>query len=125
MCLCVYAHRSLQDLARQSGLNYGTVSDSAVYQYFRTKGTNPLEHDSTFSEVWRTINKHQGKGNSVDSPAEGIRKVEHMCRLYTLTGHFIRNTNTIFLKGTGGHNIGSSKMAVSDSIMLHTYLEPC
>ncbi|XP_062861752.1 glutamate receptor ionotropic, delta-1-like [Trichomycterus rosablanca] len=68
--------RSLQDLARQSGVNYGTVRDSAVFHYFRMKGTNPLEHDSTFSELWRTINKHQGKVNCVDSPTEGIRKVK-------------------------------------------------
>lgn len=56
-------------------LDYGTVRDSAVYDYFRAKGTNPLEQDSTYAELWRTISKNNGQDYSVSSPSEGIRKV--------------------------------------------------
>uniref|UniRef100_A0A673LR30 Glutamate receptor n=1 Tax=Sinocyclocheilus rhinocerous TaxID=307959 RepID=A0A673LR30_9TELE len=70
------AVRTFQDLSKQTELSYGTVRDSAVFEYFRVKGTNPLEQDSTFAELWRTINKNQGQDNSVTSPAEGIRKVK-------------------------------------------------
>uniref|UniRef100_A0A3Q4I9E4 Glutamate ionotropic receptor delta type subunit 1 n=1 Tax=Neolamprologus brichardi TaxID=32507 RepID=A0A3Q4I9E4_NEOBR len=66
--------RSFQDLARQIDVDYGTVRDSAVYDYFRNKGTNPLEQDSTYSELWRTISKNNGMDYSVSSPSEGIRK---------------------------------------------------
>lgn len=79
VCVCggvyVCVFRSLQDLVQQSGINYGTVRDSAVFEYFKMKGTNPLEQESTFSELWRTINKHQGQENCVHTLAEGIRKV--------------------------------------------------
>uniref|UniRef100_A0A4W6DSX8 Glutamate receptor n=1 Tax=Lates calcarifer TaxID=8187 RepID=A0A4W6DSX8_LATCA len=51
---------SFQDLARQIDVDYGTVRDSAVYDYFRNKGTNPLEQDSTYAELWRTISKNNG-----------------------------------------------------------------
>ncbi|MGH0149520.1 UNVERIFIED_CONTAM: hypothetical protein FKN15_015463, partial [Acipenser sinensis] len=66
--------KSFQDLARQADVSYGTVRDSAVYDYFRAKGTNSLEQDSTFSELWRTISKNNGADNSVSGPSEGIRK---------------------------------------------------
>lgn len=56
-------------------LVYGTVRDSAVYEYFRAKGTNPLEQDSTYAELWKVINKNNGFENSVSSPSEGIKKV--------------------------------------------------
>ncbi|XP_047232955.1 glutamate receptor ionotropic, delta-1 isoform X2 [Girardinichthys multiradiatus] len=68
------AIRSFQDLARQIDVDYGTVRDSAVYDYFRNKGTNPLEQDSTYAELWRTISKNDGMDYSVSSPSEGIRK---------------------------------------------------
>lgn len=67
--------RTFQDLARQMDYAYGTVRDSAVYDYFRAKGTNPLEQDSTYAELWRTISKNNGQDFSVSSPSEGIRKV--------------------------------------------------
>uniref|UniRef100_A0A3Q2CAE0 Glutamate receptor n=1 Tax=Cyprinodon variegatus TaxID=28743 RepID=A0A3Q2CAE0_CYPVA len=69
-----HAIRSFQDLARQIEVDYGTVRDSAVYDYFRNKGTNPLEQDSTYAELWRTISKNDGLDYSVSSPSEGIRK---------------------------------------------------
>ena len=56
-------------------VSYGTVRDSAVYEYFKNKGTNPLEQDSTYAELWRTISKNNGHDYSVSSPSEGIRKV--------------------------------------------------
>ncbi|KAK1881412.1 Glutamate receptor ionotropic delta-1 [Dissostichus eleginoides] len=56
-----HAIRSFQDLARQMEVDYGTVRDSAVYDYFRNKGTNPLEQDSTTLRV---------------QPSEGIRKAK-------------------------------------------------
>uniref|UniRef100_A0A8C9RAW5 Glutamate receptor n=1 Tax=Scleropages formosus TaxID=113540 RepID=A0A8C9RAW5_SCLFO len=68
--------RTFQDLAKQIDLSYGTVRDSAVYDYFRAKGTNPLEQDSTFAELWRTISKNNGQDHSVSSPSEGIRKAK-------------------------------------------------
>ncbi|KAK1794369.1 hypothetical protein P4O66_011248 [Electrophorus voltai] len=68
--------RTFQDLARQVDLDYGTVRDSAVYDYFRAKGTNPLEQDSTYAELWRTISKNDGQDHSVSSPSEGIRKAK-------------------------------------------------
>lgn len=68
--------RTFQDLARQMDVDYGTVRDSAVYDYFRNKGTNPLEQDGTYAELWRTMSKNSGMEHSVSSPSEGIRKVE-------------------------------------------------
>ncbi|XP_026165336.1 glutamate receptor ionotropic, delta-1 [Mastacembelus armatus] len=70
------AVRSFQDLSKQVDLVYGTVKDSAMYEYFRAKGTNPLEQDSTFAELWKTINKNNGFENSVSSPSEGIKKAK-------------------------------------------------
>lgn len=67
--------RTFQDLSKQLEMSYGTVRDSAVYEYFRAKGTNPLEQDSTFAELWRTISKNGGADNCVSNPSEGIRKV--------------------------------------------------
>ncbi|AWP18189.1 putative glutamate receptor ionotropic delta-1-like, partial [Scophthalmus maximus] len=72
----VVSSRSFQDLARQMDVDYGTVRDSAVYDYFRNKGTNPLEQDSTYAELWRTISKSDGMDYSVSSPSEGIRKAK-------------------------------------------------
>lgn len=75
-CLAAFLHfRTFQDLSKQVEMSYGTVRDSAVYEYFRAKGTNPLEQDSTFAELWRTISKNGGADNCVSSPSEGIRKV--------------------------------------------------
>ncbi|XP_046889094.1 glutamate receptor ionotropic, delta-1 isoform X2 [Hypomesus transpacificus] len=68
--------RTFQDLSRQMDVSYGTVRDSAVYNYFRNKGTNPLEQDSTYAELWRTISKNNGQDYSVSSPSEGIRKAK-------------------------------------------------
>ncbi|XP_048842702.1 glutamate receptor ionotropic, delta-1 isoform X1 [Brienomyrus brachyistius] len=68
--------RTFQDLAKQMDLSYGTVRDSAVYDYFQAKGTNPLEQDGTYAELWRTISKNNGHENSVSSPSEGIRKAK-------------------------------------------------
>ncbi|CAL9687653.1 unnamed protein product [Knipowitschia caucasica] len=70
------AVRSFADLSKQSDLMYGTVRDSAVYEYFRAKGTNPLEQDNTFAELWKIVNKNNGHDNSVSSPMEGIKKVK-------------------------------------------------
>uniref|UniRef100_A0A3Q2QYT9 Glutamate ionotropic receptor delta type subunit 1 n=1 Tax=Fundulus heteroclitus TaxID=8078 RepID=A0A3Q2QYT9_FUNHE len=70
------AVRSFQDLSKQVDLAYGTVRDSAVYEYFRAKGTNPLEQDSTFAELWKVVNKNNGFDNSVSSPSEGIKKAK-------------------------------------------------
>ncbi|XP_034408138.1 glutamate receptor ionotropic, delta-1 isoform X2 [Cyclopterus lumpus] len=70
------AVRSFQDLSKQVDLVYGTVRDSAVYEYFQAKGTNPLEQDSTFAELWKTINKNDAYENSVPSPSEGIKKAK-------------------------------------------------
>ncbi|XP_005474351.1 glutamate receptor ionotropic, delta-1 isoform X1 [Oreochromis niloticus] len=70
------AVRSFQDLSKQVDLVYGTVRDSAVYEYFRAKGTNPLEQDSTYAELWKVINKNNGFENSVSSPSEGIKKAK-------------------------------------------------
>ncbi|XP_064858367.1 glutamate receptor ionotropic, delta-1-like [Oncorhynchus nerka] len=68
--------RTFQDLSRQMDVSYGTVRDSAVYEYFKNKGTNPLEQDSTYAELWRTISKNNGHDYSVSSPSEGIRKAK-------------------------------------------------
>ncbi|KAM9716153.1 LOW QUALITY PROTEIN: glutamate receptor ionotropic, delta-1-like [Menidia menidia] len=70
-----HAIRSFQDLARQMEVDYGTVRDSAVYEYFRNKGTNPLEQDSTYAELWRSLSQNGGLDHCVSSPSEGIRKV--------------------------------------------------
>lgn len=67
---------TFQDLSKQLEMSYGTVRDSAVYEYFRAKGTNPLEQDSTFAELWRTISKNGGADNCVSNPSEGIRKAK-------------------------------------------------
>ncbi|XP_055517796.1 glutamate receptor ionotropic, delta-1-like [Leucoraja erinacea] len=67
---------SFQDLAKQSELSYGTVKDSSVYEYFQAKGTNPLEQDSTYAELWRTISKHNGAENCISTVHEGIAKIK-------------------------------------------------
>lgn len=51
------------------------MRESAVFEYFKAKGTNPLEQDSTFAELWKTVNKNNGLENCVSSPSEGIKKV--------------------------------------------------
>ncbi|XP_037133987.1 glutamate receptor ionotropic, delta-1-like isoform X6 [Syngnathus acus] len=71
-----HAIRSFQDLSRQMEVDYGTVRDSAVYDYLRNKGTNPLEQDGTYAELWRTVSKNGGLEFSVSSPSEGIRKAK-------------------------------------------------
>ncbi|KAM6951810.1 glutamate receptor ionotropic, delta-1 isoform 2-T2 [Aplochiton taeniatus] len=71
-----HAVRSFQDLSRQMDVSYGTVRDSAVYDYFKNKGTNPMEQDNTYAELWRTISKNHGQDNSVSGPSEGIRKAK-------------------------------------------------
>ncbi|XP_073209460.1 glutamate receptor ionotropic, delta-1 isoform X7 [Lepidochelys kempii] len=68
--------RTFQDLSKQMDMSYGTVRDSAVYEYFKAKGTNPLEQDNTFAELWRTISKNNGADNCVSNPSEGIRKAK-------------------------------------------------
>ncbi|XP_065602855.1 glutamate receptor ionotropic, delta-1 isoform X2 [Cyrtonyx montezumae] len=68
--------RTFQDLSKQMDISYGTVRDSAVYEYFKAKGTNPLEQDNTFAELWRTISKNNGMDNCVSNPSEGIRKAK-------------------------------------------------
>ncbi|KAM6443663.1 glutamate receptor ionotropic, delta-1 isoform 1-T2 [Liasis olivaceus] len=68
--------RTFQDLSKQMEVSYGTVRDSAVYEYFKAKGTNPLEQDSTFAELWKTISKNNGADNCVATPSEGIRKAK-------------------------------------------------
>ncbi|XP_060097061.1 glutamate receptor ionotropic, delta-1 isoform X2 [Heteronotia binoei] len=68
--------RTFQDLSKQMDVSYGTVKDSAVYEYFKAKGTNPLEQDSTFAELWKTISKNNGADNCVANPSEGIRKAK-------------------------------------------------
>uniref|UniRef100_A0A8B9K6S4 Glutamate receptor n=1 Tax=Astyanax mexicanus TaxID=7994 RepID=A0A8B9K6S4_ASTMX len=78
------AVRTFQDLSKQADLSYGTVKESAVYEYFKVKGTNPLEQDSTYAELWRTINKNQGQDNSVSTPADGIRKVRSYAFLWDM-----------------------------------------
>ncbi|XP_072439689.1 glutamate receptor ionotropic, delta-1-like isoform X2 [Chiloscyllium punctatum] len=67
---------SFQDLVKQSDLSYGTVRDSSVYEYFQAKGTNPLEQDSTYAELWRAISKNNGADNCVSATNEGIRKIK-------------------------------------------------
>ncbi|ELW65972.1 Glutamate receptor delta-1 subunit [Tupaia chinensis] len=79
-----YRLRTFQDLSKQVEMSYGTVRDSAVYEYFRAKGTNPLEQDSTFAELWRTISKNGGADNCVSGPSEGIRKVEDVAPVVSL-----------------------------------------
>ncbi|OCT71958.1 hypothetical protein XELAEV_18034936mg [Xenopus laevis] len=68
--------RTFQDLAKQVDLPYGTVKDSSVYEYFKSKGANTLVQDRTFAELWRTIGKNNGSDNCVSSPSEGIRKAK-------------------------------------------------
>lgn len=51
------------------------MRESAVFEYFKAKGTNPLEQDNTFAELWKTVNKNNGLENSVSNPSEGIKKV--------------------------------------------------
>ncbi|KAJ7403074.1 hypothetical protein BTVI_80673 [Pitangus sulphuratus] len=75
--------RTFQDLSKQMDISYGTVRDSAVYEYFKAKGTNPLEQDNTFAELWRTISKNNGADNCVSNPSEGIRKVSKAYVLFT------------------------------------------
>ncbi|MCI4382272.1 hypothetical protein PGIGA_G00013010 [Pangasianodon gigas] len=125
--------RSLQDLAQQSGINYGTVRDSAVFEYFKMKGTNPLEQDSTFSELWRTINKHQGQENCVHTLAEGIRKVKQEAYVFlwdiavleyaALTDDECSLTATSDPQHTKGYGIALQHGSPHRDILSHTILE--
>ncbi|KAK3538010.1 hypothetical protein QTP70_027330 [Hemibagrus guttatus] len=126
--------RSLQDLAQQSGVNYGTVRDSAVFEYFKMKGTNPLEQDSTFSELWRTINKHQGQENCVHSLAEGIRKVKQEAYAFlwdmavleyaALTDDECSLTATSDPQHTKGYGIALQHGSPHRDILSHTSVPP-
>ncbi|XP_055024079.2 glutamate receptor ionotropic, delta-2 isoform X1 [Misgurnus anguillicaudatus] len=69
--------QSLQDLAKQTDLPYGTVLDSAVYDQVRSKGINPFERDPMYSQMWRMINRTGGAENNVEESKEGIRKVKY------------------------------------------------
>ncbi|KAI7797652.1 glutamate receptor ionotropic [Triplophysa rosa] len=69
--------KSLQDLAKQTDLPYGTVLDSAVYEQVRSKGMNPFERDPMYSQMWRMINRTGGADNNVEESKEGIRKVKY------------------------------------------------
>ncbi|XP_056629206.1 glutamate receptor ionotropic, delta-2 isoform X1 [Triplophysa dalaica] len=69
--------QSLQDLAKQTDLPYGTVLDSAVYEQVRSKGMNPFERDPMYSQMWRMINRTGGPDNNVEESKEGIRKVKY------------------------------------------------
>lgn len=71
----MFPSRSLQDLAKQTDLPYGTVLDSAVYDQVRSKGMNPFERDPMYSQMWRMINRTGGAENNVEESKEGIRKV--------------------------------------------------
>lgn len=78
LCAAVFhcfPSRSLQDLAKQTDLPYGTVLDSAVYEQVRSKGMNPFERDPMYSQMWRMINRTGGPDNNVEESKEGIRKV--------------------------------------------------
>lgn len=81
-------------------VDYGTVRDSAVYDYFMNKGTNPLEQDSTYAELWRTISRNNGLDYCVSSPSEGIRKVGCVFRL----GQF---TTTVSAEVPSKHNLAN------------------
>uniref|UniRef100_A0A8C6SIZ3 Glutamate receptor, ionotropic, delta 1a n=1 Tax=Neogobius melanostomus TaxID=47308 RepID=A0A8C6SIZ3_9GOBI len=78
------AVRSFADLSKQSDLMYGTVRDSAVYEFFRAKGTNPLEQDNMFAELWKIVSKNNGHDNSVSGPMEGIKKVNSYAFLWDM-----------------------------------------
>lgn len=94
--------RTFQDLSKQMDISYGTVRDSAVYEYFKAKGTNPLEQDNTFAELWRTISKNNGADNCVSNPSEGIRKVRldhqgfHL--IFVLYQYCLRGVNHVKLQ---------------------------
>ncbi|KAK1175995.1 glutamate receptor ionotropic, delta-2-like [Acipenser oxyrinchus oxyrinchus] len=69
--------QSLQDLSKQTGIPYGTVLDSAVYDHVRTKGMNPFERDSMYSQMWKMINRTSNAENNVEESQEGIRRVRY------------------------------------------------
>ncbi|MGH0127397.1 UNVERIFIED_CONTAM: hypothetical protein FKN15_011134 [Acipenser sinensis] len=66
--------QSLQDLSKQTDIPYGTVLDSAVYDHVRTKGMNPFERDSMYSQMWKMINRTSSAENNVEESQEGIRR---------------------------------------------------
>ncbi|XP_032805401.1 glutamate receptor ionotropic, delta-2-like isoform X5 [Petromyzon marinus] len=68
--------RSMQDLVRQSDLQYGTVLDSAVFEHIKMKGLNPLVQDGLFAEMWKVIGRNNGTENCVRDPWDGIRRVK-------------------------------------------------
>ncbi|XP_058852827.1 glutamate receptor ionotropic, delta-2 isoform X2 [Acipenser ruthenus] len=69
--------QSLQDLSKQTDIPYGTVLDSAVYDHVRTKGMNPFERDSMYSQMWKMINRTSSAENNVEESQEGIRRVKY------------------------------------------------
>lgn len=70
------------------------MRESAVFEYFKAKGTNPLEQDNTYAELWKTINKNDGLENTVSSPSEGIKKVRASSEGYSQVT-FVASTNLV------------------------------
>lgn len=112
--------RSFQDLSRQSDLVYGTVRESAVFEYFKAKGTNPLEQDNTYAELWKTINKNNGLENSVSSPSEGIKKVRASSEGYSQVT-FVVSTNLVwsFSRIGGKHKERNLHRSISCKYFCH------
>lgn len=122
--------RSFQDLARQMDVDYGTVRDSAVYDYFMNKGTNPLEQDSTYAELWRTISRNNGLDYCVSSPSEGIRKVGGVCVAYIAVDvqQCARLVHCAWMNDafcdTSGFRLGPLRTAVSPWKFPHNTIQP-
>lgn len=63
--------RNFEDLAAQEEIQYGTIADSAIHQYLKSKGVN-TNADQLHLNLWKTTSK---ESNTIHSLQEGLTRV--------------------------------------------------
>uniref|UniRef100_A0A8C4QTS2 Glutamate receptor n=1 Tax=Eptatretus burgeri TaxID=7764 RepID=A0A8C4QTS2_EPTBU len=68
---------SLQELARQTDVTFGTVLHSALYEQLHARALNPsLPEYSTYAHLWAIVSRNNGSENCVRNVAEGLDRVK-------------------------------------------------
>ncbi|XP_078731503.1 glutamate receptor ionotropic, delta-1-like isoform X2 [Lampetra fluviatilis] len=68
---------SLQELARQTEMSYGTVLHSSLYEQLRARAANPVgpEH-GTYAKLWEAVSRNNGSDNCVHDLDEAVHRVK-------------------------------------------------
>ncbi|CAN0145650.1 unnamed protein product, partial [Lampetra planeri] len=68
---------SLQELARQTEMSYGTVLHSSLYEQLRARAANPVgpEH-GTYAKLWEAVSRNNGSDNCVHNLDEAVHRVK-------------------------------------------------